>query len=75
MIVQIIPPATYQEDSPEGVDPPYQAGDEIPIDQRFTPEFVAMLADITDVDPQPLVGYRAVEVDGVWQFTPPPPTS
>lgn len=28
-------------------------GDEIPIDERFVPEFVAALVDVTNVDPRP----------------------
>lgn len=54
-----------------------EQGEEVPIEQRFTPEFVAALVDITDIDPPPLEGWTATEADGVWSFapyTPPPPT-
>lgn len=37
--------------------PTYKAGDEIPIDLRFTPEFVALLVDVTDVVPMPDQGW------------------
>jgi|SRR5450830_855344 len=35
--------------------PPYvnEAGEDIPIDQRYTPEMVAQMVDITDLVPQP----------------------
>jgi hypothetical protein len=47
-VVEIIVPMAQEFDSPEGVEPVYMAGDEVPIDQRFTSEFVAELIDITN---------------------------
>lgn len=43
-------------------------GEEIPIEQRFTPEFVASLVDITGVSPFPAQGWSAKNAGGVWTF-------
>ncbi|MDP9153936.1 MAG: tail fiber assembly protein [Pseudomonadota bacterium] len=52
IVQEIIGPMLYEQDDPS--DPPsYKAGDEIPIHQRYTSEFVAELIDITNVTPQP----------------------
>ncbi|NNB51701.1 tail fiber assembly protein [Pseudomonas fragi] len=39
--------------------PPYvnESGEAVPIEQRYTPEFVQTLVDITDVNPRPLEGW------------------
>lgn len=51
-IAEVIPPVVYEEDDP--LDPPsYKAGDEVPIEKRYTPEFVATFVDITDLNPMP----------------------
>lgn len=44
--------------------PPYVNPDgiEVPIEERVTPDFVAMMVDITDIDPQPQPGWT---YDGV----------
>lgn len=43
IVAEIIQPMTYGENSPAGIVPPYQATDEIPIAERFHPEFLALL--------------------------------
>lgn len=68
IVVEMIPAAIYDAD---GLN--WHEGDEIPIEKRFTPEFVATLIDVTDLDPYPQVGWSYN--NGV--FTPysaPPPT-
>lgn len=57
VVAEIIPPSTYDEDSPEGVEPAWRAGDEIPIGDRFTPDLVATMVDITSVTPIPGEGW------------------
>lgn len=52
-VAEIIPPITYEVDSPEGVQQSWKQGDEIPIGQRYTPELVGTMVDITSVTPQP----------------------
>lgn len=56
-VIEMIFPATYDADSADGQDPAYKAGDDIPIERRFTPEFVATLVDITDLSPAPEEGW------------------
>lgn len=46
-------------------------GEEIPITERFTPEFVDALVDITAATPRPEWGWTATELDGAWIFEPP----
>ncbi len=70
-VVEIIQPATYSSDSPKGVEPPWKAGDQIPISVRYTAEFVATCIDITEMDPQPADGWSAIYTSGEWTFTPP----
>lgn len=73
MVVEIIEAAFYSTDSPKSVEPSWKAGDEIPIDLRFTAEFVSTLVDITADSPAPGYGWSAVEADGAWKFNPPSP--
>ncbi|BBP99074.1 hypothetical protein BSFA1_42030 [Burkholderia sp. SFA1] len=68
-VFEVITPATYESDSPEGIEPTYKAGDEIPIDRRFAPEFAEALIDITGVNPMPQFGWT---YDGS-NFAPPQP--
>jgi hypothetical protein len=56
-VFEVIKPMARDVDSGEGVSPPFKAGDEIPIAERFTPEFVATLVDFTDINPQPAQGW------------------
>lgn len=72
MVVEIILPAAYPAASPDGVNPTWSEGDEIPIKSRFTPEFIATLVDISSTSPQPTYGWIATESDGNWSFNPPP---
>jgi hypothetical protein len=78
-VAEIIPPATWGADSPEGVEPPYKATDEVPIEQRFHPSLldgtISRMADITGIDPQPQQHWTATEASGVWSFSPPDATS
>jgi len=49
----------------------------VPIEERFMAEFVAMMHEVTDLNPMPLAGWTATEVGGVWTYAPyvaPPPT-
>lgn len=46
-------------------------GTEIPIGQRFTPEFVATLVDVTNISPMPACWWTATEANGSWEFTAP----
>jgi hypothetical protein len=59
IVVEIIPPATWPD------------GSEIPIEQRFTAQFVATLVDISEYDPQPQWSWLAIEQGGIWMFSPP----
>lgn len=65
VVVEIILPAAYDMDSPEGVEPGWHKGDDIPIDRRFHPDFLATLIDVSDGE-DVAVGYRYQ--DGI--FTP-----
>jgi hypothetical protein len=69
--VEIILPLAYEESAADGA---YQAGDEVPIAQRFTPEFVQTLVDISDLSPRPVVG---MAYDGATfsEYVPPPPSA
>ncbi|WP_157642079.1 hypothetical protein [Burkholderia ubonensis] len=42
----------------EVIQPAWEDGVEIPIDQRYTQQFVGACVDITDVAPQPKQGWR-----------------
>lgn len=63
VVVEIIASALWPEELPN------IGGKEIPIEHRFTREFVATLVDITDASPQPDSGWTAV--DGGKTFSPP----
>lgn len=52
-VAEIIQAAFYSEDSPADVQPAWVAGDYIPLERRFTPEFCSACVDITGHDPQP----------------------
>lgn len=45
LVSQLVPPYV----NPDGVD--------VPVEDRFTPDMVAMMVDITDMDPQPQPGW------------------
>lgn len=57
VVVEIIPPYV----NPDGRD--------IPIEERYTPDFVARMVDITGMDPQPVPGWT---YDGVTLSAPVP---
>lgn len=66
VVVEIIQPATYETPDPSIAtlsgreiyeDLLAKAGQEIPISQRFTPQFVSTLVDITSANPQPQIGW------------------
>jgi hypothetical protein len=69
-IAEIIAPVQYGVDSPEGVEPPYKAEDEIPIELRFHPSFVNTLIDVSGASPSPEQGWSAKNVSGEWSFGP-----
>lgn len=75
IVMEIIPPATYGSDSPEGVEPPFKQGDEIPIDVRYNSALIdgaiSWMADITAVIPQPQGWWTATQEGGNWTFMPP----
>ena len=62
-VMEIIGPATDAE------------GNEVPINDRFTAEFVADLVDITAATPQPACWWTAIEANGAWSFAPPQGTA
>ncbi|WP_247263337.1 MULTISPECIES: tail fiber assembly protein [Pseudomonas] len=58
IVFEVIPPRTYDTDLPNKPDSePSRIGMEIPITERFTPEMVAEMVDITDIDPAPQEGW------------------
>lgn len=59
IVMEIVSPMTDAE------------GKEIPITERFTPDFVAMMVDVTNVSPQPSQHWT---YDGSAFSTPPEPT-
>ncbi|WP_175980071.1 hypothetical protein [Caballeronia zhejiangensis] len=63
VVAEIIQPAAWPADMPE------VGGEEIPIAQRFTPEFVSTLVDVTGVAPAPQFGW--VTTDGGKTFSAP----
>jgi hypothetical protein len=76
IVAEIIPPAVWDIDSPEGVTPAFKVGDEIPIDQRYHPSLVvgpvSVMTDITAVNPQPAQNWTATQgTDGSWTFAAP----
>jgi hypothetical protein len=79
-VAEIILPMSYDVDAPLAPNPEnppegwpaFKAGDEVPIDKRFSPDIVAALVDITDV-----VNVKVGDAYSGGQFlpyTPPPPT-
>jgi hypothetical protein len=65
-VAEIIAPATYPHPDPADIETYGQeaydaqaarAGQEIPITERYTPEFCAACVNVTDVNPQPQVGW------------------
>jgi hypothetical protein len=71
IVMEVIQPMTYDIDSPEGCEYTFKAGDEIPIERRFTPEFVSTLSDITGISPQPEYGWTATQNGSTWEFAEP----
>ena len=57
LVAEIIEPATYTADVVVGDQVIHAQGDEVAIEDRFTPDFVAALVDITDVVPEPKQGW------------------
>ncbi|WP_082378044.1 tail fiber assembly protein [Caballeronia cordobensis] len=51
----------------------HRAGDYIPIENRYTPEFVAVLVDITGRDPMPTVG-MVYDGTNFSEYVPPSPS-
>lgn len=49
-------------------------GNEIPLSDRYTPEFCSSCADISSITPAPLSGWTATEANGAWNFTAPAQT-
>lgn len=72
VVQEIILPRTWGIDDPN--EPPqFFAEDEQPIEVRFTPDFVAQMVDITNVEPRPEQGWTYV--DGIFApYVAPPPT-
>lgn len=55
-LVEIIQPGTYTAEGLDWIEGmPSRIGLEIPIAERFTPELVATMVDITEVTPQPQI--------------------
>jgi hypothetical protein len=40
VVVELIPPMAYDVDSPDGFEPTYKAGDDVPIEQRYNAQFI-----------------------------------
>jgi hypothetical protein len=53
VVTEIIEPAVYDVDYNDERGTQHTKGDEIPIGDRFTPEFVSTLVDVTETDPKP----------------------
>jgi len=45
-VAELIAPMVYEIDSPEGIEPAFKKGEEVPVERRFTAEVVATLVDI-----------------------------
>lgn len=71
VVVEIIEPMTYDVASPPGCEYNYEAGDEVPIAQRFVPSFVVSLIDVTNFIPQPKSGWTATQNGETWDFQAP----
>lgn len=65
LFVELIAPMVYDAEDPSWTEgQPSRIGQEVPIELRFTPEFVSWLVEITDLDPMPQVGWTYI--DGVF---------
>lgn len=76
IVIEVIPPMQYDANSPEGVEPPWKEGDEIPIERRYTSQLIdgtiSWMVDITNLNPQPVGWWTATKDDaGSWTFAPP----
>lgn len=74
-VAEIIGPLSYAEDViDENGEVIHKAGDDIPIGDRYTPEFVATLVDITDLDPMPTAG-MIYDGTNFSEYVPPAPSA
>ena len=77
IVFEVIPPMTYDIDSPEGVEPTFKSGDEVPIERRYHPSFIdgtlSWMIDVTNSDPMPAYGWTATQEGDAWAFAPPTP--
>jgi hypothetical protein len=48
-----------------------EAGNEIPLSERYTAAFCGQCVDITGVEPVPQQGWAAIESNGTWTFSAP----
>jgi len=71
-IVEIILPAVYDAEDPSWQEgEPSRIGQEIPIELRFHPIFVANMVEISQMVPRPEVGWGAVKNGDNWIITSP----
>jgi hypothetical protein len=65
-VQEIILPMIYDAEHPDWRnDLPSRIGLEIPIEERYHPELVAHMYDITDMNPIPVVGWT--HIDGIFE--------
>lgn len=70
VFVELIGPVSYDSESPDWKPgQPSRIGKEIPISERFTPELVSSMIDITGLIPAPQMGWTY----GDGAFSPPAP--
>jgi len=78
-IAEVIQPMFYDAESPDWQEgDPSRIGEEIPIELRYHPDFVAQCVEITGIDPVPQSGWVVTPDGSGWSFapwTPPPPTA
>lgn len=58
VVAEIIHPAVYDAEHPDWTDELHtRVGQEIPIEERFTAELIAMMVEVTDLQPKPKEGW------------------
>lgn len=61
IVMEVIHPMAYDADSPPGVEPPFKAGDEVPITSRYNAALIdgtiSTMVDVTSLSPMPGPGW------------------
>lgn len=74
-VAEIIGPLSYAEDvTDENGEVIHKAGDDISIENRYTPEFVAALVEVTGLDPMPTAG-MVYDGTNFSEYVPPAPSA